>query len=83
MKGLQVTRIIKEINFEDIWGELEAKNCFQIQPFTKYLRQTLVFMCNDAYGKVKFLFLKSFLLVLKKILFWQEYWALVYNSRKF
>ena len=34
-------------------------------------------------GKVQFLFLSSFLLVLTKFLFWEEDWALVYNSMKF
>ena len=36
--------IVNEIKFEGVWGELEAKNCFQKQSFSKYLRQTLVFM---------------------------------------
>ena len=26
MKGLRVTKIAKEIKFEGVWGELEAKN---------------------------------------------------------
>ena len=26
MKGLRVTRIVKEITFEGVWGELEAQN---------------------------------------------------------
>ena len=30
--------------YKDVWGKLEARNCFQRQSFTKYLRQTLVFM---------------------------------------
>ena len=48
MKGLTVTRIVKEINGEGVWGDLEAKNCFQRQSFTKYLRLTLAFMRNSA-----------------------------------
>ena len=43
MKGLRLTRIVEEVKFEGIWGQLEAKNCFQRQSFTKYLRLTLVF----------------------------------------
>ena len=34
-------------------------------------------------GKVQFLFFSSFWLLLKKFSFWQEDWALVYNSSKF
>ena len=44
MKGLRVTKIVKEIRFEGVWVELEAKKRFQRQPFTKYLRLTLVSM---------------------------------------
>ena len=39
-----MTKIIKQIKFEGVWGELEARKCFHRQPFTEYLRQTLVFM---------------------------------------
>ena len=48
MKGLRLTRIVEEVKFEGIWGQLEAKNCFQRQSFTKYLRLTLVFMQNSG-----------------------------------
>ena len=34
----------KQINFEGVWGELEAEKFLQRQPWTKYLRQDLVFM---------------------------------------
>ena len=44
MKGLRVNKIVKEIKFEGIWGELAVKTCFQRQSFTKYLRLTIVFM---------------------------------------
>ena len=44
VKGLKVTKIVKQIKFEGVWGKLEAKNCLQRQPFTKYLRKTLIFM---------------------------------------
>ena len=48
MEGLTVTKIGKEIKFEGVWGDLEAKKCFQRQSFTKYLRLTLVFMWISA-----------------------------------
>ena len=44
MKGLSVTKIVNEIKFEGVWGELEAKKLFQRQTFSKDLRQTLVCM---------------------------------------
>ena len=28
MKGLRVTKIVKEIKFEGVWGELESKKRF-------------------------------------------------------
>ena len=31
MKGLRVTKIVKEMKFKGVWGELEAKKCFQRQ----------------------------------------------------
>ena len=41
MKGLRIIKIVKEINFEEVWGELKAKKlCHE----TKYFRETLVFM---------------------------------------
>ena len=48
VKGLRVTKIVKQIKFERVWGELAAKLCFRRQSFKKYLRQTLVFMWNSA-----------------------------------
>ena len=48
MKVLRVTKTVKEVMFEGVWGKLEAKKCFQCQSFTKYLRLTLVFMWNSA-----------------------------------
>ena len=44
LKNLRVTKICHEIKSEGVWGKLEARNCFQSQPFTKYVKQTLVFM---------------------------------------
>ena len=48
VKGLRVTKIVYQIKFEVVWSELEAKNCFQRQSFTEYLRQTLVFVWNST-----------------------------------
>ena len=57
VKGLRVKNIVKKINWEEVWGELEAKKCLQREPFTKYLRQTLVFKWNNALReKFKFVF---------------------------
>ena len=44
MKGLRVTKIIKEIKFERVSGELEANKYFPRQSFTKYLRPSQVFI---------------------------------------
>ena len=44
VKGLRVIKIVMQIKFERVWGELAAKLCFQRQLLKKYLRQTLVFM---------------------------------------
>ena len=35
MKGLKVTKIIKDINVEDAWGELQAKKGYQRNSLTK------------------------------------------------
>ena len=44
MKGLRVMRIVKEIKFERLWGELKSEKAFQTQSATGDLRLTLVFM---------------------------------------
>ena len=74
VKDLRVTKI----GLKRFGGKLEAKNCFQIQSWTKYLKQTLIFL-----WKVQLLFSRSFLLVLKKFSFGEEDWALCYDSMKF
>ena len=38
------TTIVKRVKFEGVWGNSEARKCFQKQLFTKYLKQTLFFM---------------------------------------
>ena len=51
VKGFRVTKIVKEIKSEGVWGKLKAKNSFYRQPFTKYLRLTQI-PCEIAlYGK--------------------------------
>ena len=37
---LRVTKIVKQTNFEGVWGELEGKYCFQRKSWPKYMRQT-------------------------------------------
>ena len=44
MKGLRVTKNVREIKFEGVWGELESRKSFYRQELTKYLRLILVFM---------------------------------------
>ena len=48
MKGITVTKIVKEINFGEVWGELKAQTCFQRQAFIRCLRLTLAFMRNGV-----------------------------------
>ena len=38
VKDLRVTKFVKNIKFEGVWFELDAKDCLQRQQFTKYLR---------------------------------------------
>ena len=35
---------VKQVKFEGAWDKFEAEKCFQREPQTKYLRQTLNFM---------------------------------------
>ena len=42
MKGLRVTKIVKEIKFEEVWSKLKSRTCFQRQSVTKYSRLNLV-----------------------------------------
>ena len=44
MKYLRVAKMIKEIKFEGVLGDLEVKTCFQRQSLTKFLSLTLLFM---------------------------------------
>ena len=52
---------VKGLRVPKIWGELEAKQCFQRESCTKYLRQTLGFIWNSILReKFNFYFLSDF-----------------------
>ena len=70
---LRVKKIVKQIKFEWVRGGLESRNCFQRQSFTKYLRQTLVFMRNNALReKFNFCFQEIFTSTDKFFFFWSR-----------
>ena len=48
VEALRFTKNVKEIKFQGVCGELESKNSFKRQRFTKYLRLTPVFMWNST-----------------------------------
>ena len=55
-----------------------------LQPVTKYLRLTLVFMWSSAlWEKFNVCFSRVFLLALRKPSIWQGDWALAYHSMGF
>ena len=90
MKGLGVTKVVNEIKFQDVWGELEEKQCFQRQSFTKYLRKALVSMWNSKIRETfNFYFSAVFCWYQQSFYFekwpghWEEDWALDYNSMNF
>ena len=68
MKDLKVTESFREIKFEGIWTELLAKNYFQKQSFTKYLKLTLVFMRNSALQGILISVFQWFFASINKIL---------------
>ena len=52
MEGLRIIKIVKQIKFEIVRGELEARKCFQRESFTKYFRLIFDFLYEIAhYGK--------------------------------
>ena len=72
VKNFRVTKIVKQIKFEEVWGNSEARNCFQKQSFTKYLRQTIV-SCEIAhYGKSSISVFQEISTSTDKISFWVE-----------
>ena len=83
MKALELPKLSKKFKFEGVWGELEAKTCFQRQSFTKYLRLTLAFMRISA-RREKFNFcFQGFFASSNNLFFSQEDRALGYHSMKF
>ena len=71
--------------FKEVWGKIEAKNCFQIQSWTKHLRETLVFISNRALQeKFNFCFSEVFCKYGKKFYFGKkaEHWAIFLLSFK-
>ena len=50
-KGLRLSKIIEEINFQGVWDELGSRKVFQRQSLTKYLRLTLLLMNNWGLGE--------------------------------
>ena len=50
MKGLRVTKIVKEIKFEGVWGELKSRGGFQAQSVSRDLGLALDFSCGVAHS---------------------------------
>ena len=48
MKDYRVTKMVEQIQFEEVWWEIQSKKCFQRQSFTKYMALTLVFMWTNG-----------------------------------
>ena len=65
MKGLRVTKIVRQIKFEGALNELETKNCLQRQSWAGCLRRALVFMWGGEPqgGEWSVLFCGSFLVL--------------------
>ena len=69
---------MKQLKLEECWGKLEV--LFPESILAKiYDTNFSVIVKQRTMGKVQFQFSKSFLLVLTKVLFWEEDWALGYN----
>ena len=48
MRGLRVTKNVRAIKLERVWGKLESKNTFHGQKLAKYLRPALGFKWNSG-----------------------------------
>ena len=48
VEGVKVTKNIKEMKFEEVWGEIESKRAFQRQWLTGYLGLTPVLVWDCA-----------------------------------
>ena len=79
VNNLRVMKIDNGSKFEKIWGVLSLRKGLKTQSFTRYLILILVFMWNSALPDNYFLFFKRFLLVLRKISFWQGDCPLFYH----
>ena len=70
LKALELQKLSNKSSLKEPGGELEAKNCFQKQSWTKYMRQTLAFMCSSALQeKFNFYFSGVFLSIDKTFIF--------------
>ena len=87
VKSLEKSGLLIKDIYETIKNEAKNKKAdFSIY----YYNLRKIFETNSSFhvkqritGKVQFLFFSSFLLVLTKSSFWEEDWALGYNSMKF
>ena len=48
MKSIIVTKIVRKMDFERSWGELDAEGCFQEQSWARCMGQGLIFVGNSA-----------------------------------
>ena len=79
MEALSIIKTFPAIQFELFWGEIQSKQEFPQTTNHKIFETDSNFyvkQCNP--GKFLFLYFKSLLLVLRKVSFWQGYWALNY-----
>ena len=84
VKGLRAVKSLKQIKFAVAWGELKAKKLFSETMINKIFKTNSGFHVKQcSMGKVQFAFFRCFWLVLTKFSFWEEDWALGYNSMKF
>ena len=58
VKDLKVAKIVKQIIFKGMWGELEAKNCFQRQS-AKFSFAFYVFFNSHILAGIYFTFLRE------------------------
>ena len=69
VKGLRVTKIVKETKFEEIWGKLQAKKLFAETTIYKIPEADSSFYVKQrTTGKVQFRFSSRFLVTLTKFI---------------
>ena len=84
MKDLRVTKSINQIKFEEVWGKLDSKRKFAQRRIHKISCTNYTFhVKKHMTRKVLFLYFKTLLLVLTKLLILQGGWTLDYPSVKF